>query len=169
MKLLRSPKPGECLRLPPFCSLGTSLETTLALMFLLTGALAMAAAGPAHPQREILDSCLGSRWQFHVDPAHPERPAQLVLIDRSALPPSQTQPAPVIAIRAGDRITVEQETAFLHARLQAVAIESAIAGQVLRVRLASGKSTLLATGAVIRIRAIAPGQGRWLTAEQRSQ
>jgi hypothetical protein len=146
-----------------------ALAAMLILSVLVNSSVAFAAGGPSHPQREILDPCLGSRWQFQVDLVHPERPARLVRIDSTALPSNEARQTPVIAIRAGDQIAVERDTAFVHVRLQAVAIESAVAGEVLRVRLYTGRAALPATGAMIRVLAVAPGEGRWLTSERRGQ
>lgn len=73
--------------------------------------------------------------------------------------------ANVGAIHAGDHLLVRQDTQVLHARLAAVALESAEAGQPVRVRLLtaaqerSGASGL--TGAVLVVRVLGPGEAVW--------
>ncbi len=146
-----------------------TLVATLILSVLVNSSLGFAAGGSSYAQREILDPCLGSRWQFHIDLEHPERPARLVRIDSTAVRSNQSWRAPVFVIRAGDQIAVEQDTASLHVRLRAEAIESAIAGQVLKVRLHAVQAALPATGSIIRVLAVAPGEGRWLSSERRGQ
>lgn len=123
-------------------------------------------------RREILDPCLGSRWQLVTDPAHPEWPGRLVLVEPPvSLPsapaaPSPTSPPAPFAIRAGDRLTVDQQTSVLHARLQAIALESARAGQTTRVRLAAGTHSARGwDGTVIAVVVTAPGQASWLASE----
>jgi hypothetical protein len=147
-------------------------------------------------RREILDPCLGSRWQLVTDPAHPEWPGRLVLVEPpvslpsapaapsgalravalpAAIPasfqplslaPSPTSPPAPFAIRAGDRLTVDQQTSVLHARLQAIALESARAGQTTRVRLAAGTHSARGwDGTVIAVVVTAPGQASWLASE----
>ena len=62
----------------------------------------------------------------------------------------------------GDRVTVDQQTPLLHARLQAVALESAGIGQRVRVRLGAGaisQSSLSAT--VIAVLVTGAGQAKW--------
>jgi len=122
--------------------------------------------------REIVDPCLGTRWRLIANAEHPERPGRLVLVDRGldrVAPPGQNTPAaraPAWAIRSGDRLTVAQETAILRARFQAVALESAEAGQRLRVRLIGGADTRTGNfGTVVEVRAVAPGEAVWLGVE----
>lgn len=138
--------------------------------------------------REFKDPCLGTHWQLRSDPMHPEGPRRLILLDpsgtRSREPQnhavsSQLKPseagqelleggddvpnlAPPLAIRTGDRVTVDQQTPLLHARLQAVALESAGVGQRVRVRLGAGaisQSSLSAT--VIAVLVTGAGQAKW--------
>lgn len=138
--------------------------------------------------REFTDPCLGTHWQLLADPVHPEGPRRLVLLEpvgsrRSGrgddvatarlgtvanvnAPPrgegDLPNLAPPLAIRAGDRVTVDQETPLLHARLQAVALESAGVGQRMRVRLGAGtipQSSLSAT--VIAVLVTGTGQAKW--------
>jgi len=139
------------------------------------------------PLREIVDPCLGTRWQFVADVQHPERPGRLILIDPRARPMrAAAQPAPnelrnpdansyraaaqSRLIRAGDRVTVLQETAFLRARLQAVALESAVAGQTMRVRLLGGADIHTGNqGAVLVVRASSAQEVTWIAVEENRQ
>jgi hypothetical protein len=117
--------------------------------------------------KDILDRCLGSRWQLVVDSRHPAWPGKLILINsgdghgsasggerrspefEATAASSATLPVPrdssdrlsspalPLVIRSGDRVTVEQNTHVLHALLEAVALESGQVGQRIRVRLIS--------------------------------
>ena len=131
--------------------------------------------------REIVDPCLGGRWQLVADAQHPERPGRLVQVNagvfraRSPIPPGSA-PAPATSsaalpvIRAGDRISVTQQTSILRSRLQAVALESSAAGQTLRVRLLGGGQTLAGNrGTVVDVRAIQAGEAVWLAVDNNPQ
>ena len=132
-------------------------------------------------QRQIVDPCLGTRWQLIADSQHPERPGRMVLLtsgvyrvsnpshDGSTLPPAPV-PTALPVIRAGDRITVLQQTSILRARLQAVALESAATGQTLRVRLLGGTDTLTGNrGTVVDVRAVQAGEAEWPAADRNPQ
>jgi hypothetical protein len=135
--------------------------------------------------REIVDPCLGTRWQLVADAQHPERPRRLVLVNSGvyrvsnpspagSVPPSvslrEASPVALPVIRAGDRITVLQQTSILRARLQAVALESGAAGQTLRVRLLGGADTLTGNqGTVVDVRAMQAGEAVWLAVDRNSQ
>lgn len=58
--------------------------------------------------------------------------------------------APLV-IRAGDRVIVEDHSPMVDARLQAIALQSAHAGESLRARLVAG-------GGMVRVLAEGPGQ-----------
>lgn len=97
---------------------------------------------------------------------------------RSVAKPVLTEPVltepvlaePVLAIRIGDRIEVDQSSPQLYARFQAVALQSAIAGHPLRVRLLVSKTPQLnAEGAVIVVTASGPGQASWTSSEGSSR
>ncbi len=85
--------------------------------------------------------------------------------------PGETQidpssPALPRVIRAGDTVTVDQQTPLLRARFQAVALESAAVGQRMHVRLGDGTHSARALdGAVIAVIATAAGQTQWLAGE----
>lgn len=68
---------------------------------------------------------------------------------------------PVMVIRTGDRITLEQDSEFVHARFEAVALEPAVAGQRLRVRLSSFIAPDL-SAPVISVLALGAGSARWI-------
>jgi hypothetical protein len=118
-------------------------------------------------QRQIVDPCLGTRWQLVPNALHPEQPGRLILADSTIIrplkPDSGATPASSPVIRAGDRVTVFQSTSVLRARLAAVALESAAAGQTMRVRLLAGTETRNGSqGTVVDVRAIAVGEASWL-------
>jgi len=81
-------------------------------------------------------------------------------------PPS---PAPALppVIRAGETVTVNQQTPLLRAHFQAVALESATIGQRMHVRLGDGTHSARALdGTVIAVIATAVGQTQWLAGER---
>lgn len=137
--------------------------------------------------RETVDPCLGMHWQWIADPAHPGWPYHLVMVGStfpsastaSVVTASHTASEPVQAvaaarvIRAGDLITVRQQSGAISARLQALALGSAMAGHPLRVRLTiSGdrslgmNSLLSSTGPVITVLAQGPGEAVWSTGQE---
>jgi hypothetical protein len=136
-------------------------------------------------QREIVDPCLGVRWQLVADAQHPERPGRLVRVDfgvfraagfspsgatLSPAPLPAAPPAVLPVIRAGDRIAVTQQTPILRARFEGLALESGAAGQTLRVRLLGGAQTLTGNqGTVVDVRAIQAGEAVWLAVDRNSQ
>jgi hypothetical protein len=69
------------------------------------------------------------------------------------LQPESAPPQPVI--RAGDRLIVEENTAVVDSRLEAVALNQAAIGSPLNVRLGIG-------GRVVRAVAVAPGRATFL-------
>ncbi len=106
--------------------------------------------------REIDDPHNGARWLLVRDPSHPGGPGRLLLVggfrpqNRSG--PSQPgvePPRPVI--RSGDRLIVEENTAVVEARLEAVALGPAVIGSPFDARLKIG-------GNVVRVVAVAPGR-----------
>jgi hypothetical protein len=104
--------------------------------------------------REIDDPHTGARWLLMLDPTHPGGPGRLLLVGgfRPEYRPSQPgvePPRPVI--RAGDRLIVEENTAVVEARLEAVALGPAVIGSPLDARLKIG-------GNVVRVVALAPGR-----------
>jgi hypothetical protein len=139
---------------------------------------------------EIADPCLGHHWQLVIDPIHPDWPGRLILLDQNAQNTQNTQnrnqsdnrvqtgpkrsvsDMQSMVIRAGDRVTVDQDSGVLDARFEAVALESAWAGEKLRVRLiVAGRrqgqnSELNVPGPVIPVVATGIGLARWTAFEQ---
>jgi hypothetical protein len=110
--------------------------------------------------REIDDPHTGDRWLLMRNGQVPGGPGRLVLVAahrnltggvalRPAGPASDAQILPVI--RAGDRLLVEEHTARVDAVLEARALNPAVAGASLEVRLTIG-------GNVVRVTAAGPGR-----------
>jgi hypothetical protein len=109
--------------------------------------------------REIDDPHTGGRWLLTRNPLHPAGPGRLVLAREMRIAvlrpgvPLVEPPHPVI--HAGDRLVVEENTAVVEARLEAVALGPAMAGSPLDVRLKIG-------GKVVRAVALGPGRAAFL-------
>jgi hypothetical protein len=106
--------------------------------------------------REIDDPHTGDRWLLEPNLTHPEGPGRLVRTERGARGGAGAASAgngagPVAVIRAGDRLIVEENTAVVEARLEAVALGAAAPGFSLNVRLRIG-------GRVLRAVALGPGR-----------
>jgi hypothetical protein len=114
--------------------------------------------------REIDDPSNGDRWLLVRDPERPGAPGRLIL--PSAQPGSAAQSAlaglasPVPVIHTGDRLTVEQNTSLVRARLEAVALSAALLGSPLKVRLVPGGAVMLAVALGPGRAAFAPDTGR---------
>ncbi len=109
--------------------------------------------------REIDDPHTGGRWLLTRAPDHPAGPGRLVLASGMRIAVSRTG-APVVelphpVIHAGDRLIVEENSAVVEARLDAVALGPAVIGSPLDVRLKIG-------GKVVRAVALAPGRAVFL-------
>ncbi len=108
--------------------------------------------------RRIEDPSTGDLWLLLRDPGRPAGPGRLVLARQrtdthEAMPGGAAQlltakKRPVI--QTGDALTVEEHTAVVDARLEAVALEPAAKGAHFKVRLKIG-------GKVVRVVAISPG------------
>ncbi|WP_263352133.1 hypothetical protein [Acidicapsa acidisoli] len=150
---------------------------------------------PGEAGREFVDPCLGSHWRIQSNAEHPGWPGRLVLVNAGAGPdrggnsaaatgsagngsnqvslpagngsqfsPNITRP---LAVRAGDRLIVEQDSAVLHAEIEAVALESARTGDSVRVRLSAGSTTPHGiAGKVVSVIATGAGQARWTIEEE---
>jgi hypothetical protein len=108
--------------------------------------------------REIDDLHTGARWLLMRDPVHPGGPGRLVLVGglRGIVRPSEPGIEPLLpVIHAGDRLIVEEHTAVVEARLEAVALGPAVIGSPLDARLKIG-------GNVVRVVAMAPGRAAFL-------
>jgi hypothetical protein len=111
--------------------------------------------------REIDDPHTGDRWMLVVDANHPAGPGRMILVAAplSGTPGSQMSNAsmsagPALAmpvIHTGDHLVVEENTAVVEARLEAVAMGPALKGSPLNARLSIG-------GNVVRVVAVGPGQ-----------
>ena len=110
--------------------------------------------------REIDDPHTGARWLLMRNPIYPAGPGRLVLVGGmhiAALRPGAPEvepPHPVI--HAGDRLIVEENTAVVESRLEAVALGPAVVGSPLDARLKIG-------GKIVRAMALAPGRAAFLT------
>ena len=127
------------------------------------------AYAAAQAIREIDDPHTGGRWLLLRDAGHPGGPGRLVLVgglrnaawekERAGAPSGATPahdrlpPGPVI--RAGDLLVVEETTAVVEARLEAVALAPAAIGSQLEVRLRIG-------GRVVKAVALAPGRAAFV-------
>jgi hypothetical protein len=172
--------------------MGAVLDSTVAHAATLVGEVGGQFLGELHGEihNEIADPCLGHHWQLVIDPTHPGWPGRLILLDQKAQsaqnPQNRNQPdnrmqaglkrsvsdMQSMVIRAGDRVTVDQDSGVLDARFEAVALESAWTGEKLRVRLiVAGRrqgqnSELNAPGPVIPVVATGIGLARWAAFEQ---
>ena len=132
----------------------------------VSASVSAAARSAGEVVREIDDPYTGSRWLLVRNLRDPAGPGLLVLAAPSGNPfrsserhedaraltaPAAAPPAFRPVIRAGDRLVVEQNTARIEARLEAVALGPAGAGQSFAARLEAG-------GKVVRAVAIAPGR-----------
>lgn len=106
--------------------------------------------------KEIDDQGSGLRWLLVEDPAHPGGPGRLVSLrsDETKAKPGKSAARVVktnAVIHAGDTVQVEEHSAVVDASLQAVALSSAIPGEMFRVRLRIGRR-------VVKARALAVGR-----------
>jgi len=145
------------------------------------GARGISASGtvPAHPVllaatvpepvygetvREIDDPHTGDRWLLLCDTTHPGGPGRLVLLGRQGNDarherPGGSEPASAQAkltpvIHAGERLIVEEDTAVVSSRLEAVALGPAAIGSAFVVRLKIG-------GKLLQAVALAPGRAEF--------
>ena len=138
---------------------------------LKTDSFATAVQAGREIQRVFDDPHLGSHWLLMRDPSHSGGPGLMVPAAASQVeafpragrsappgPPREgdrAQPLPVI--RTGDRLIVEEHTALVDARLEAVALGPAQPGSPLNVRLIIG-------GHVMRVVALSAGHVSFLPA-----
>lgn len=112
--------------------------------------------------REIDDPATGDRWLLVRDSSHPGSPARMLLVAG----PAHTQaagsesdlhvavPAPAALkpiLHGGDPVVVEENTPLVEARLEGVALQPAVAGAEINVRLKI-------SGTVVRAVVLAPGR-----------
>ncbi len=123
--------------------------------------------------REIDDPHNGDRWLLVRGRSDPAGPGSLILANtgfaesrqmgRESAPPAASRqmicPAALPAIHTGDRLIVEEHTALVEGRLEAVALGPALVGSPLKVRLAVG-------GKVVRAVALGPGRAEFAPATE---
>lgn len=108
---------------------------------------------PTQAVRAIDDYALGIHWLLVADREHSGAPGRLVALsgrNSDGRRDFAAPPAPRI-VRGGDPVLVEQDSATMRARLEAIALGPAAAGEILSVRLTT-------TGKALRVRAVAPGR-----------
>jgi hypothetical protein len=120
-----------------------------------SGRVEQIASDDQPAEREIDDPATGDRWILMRDAAHPEGPGRMALISpqrtesrfgsaRGAGTANVTFSTPVLVIHGGDKVTVEEHTPVVDARLEAVALGAAAQGNPFRVRLTIGGEVILA-------------------------
>jgi hypothetical protein len=115
---------------------------------------ASASRASSHRLHEIRDPHSGVCWQLLPNAAAPAGPARMTAAgsgEGACTRIAGNQDAQRFAIHRGDRVVVEEHTRSVDARLEAVAMGSAVAGSFLDLRLTIG-------GRVVRAVAIAPGR-----------
>ena len=118
--------------------------------------------------REIVDEASGVRWVVLRDEDHPGGPGHLLPVkpqvelrapghwaEAREVIPSAAAPC----VHTGDRVVVEEHTATADVHLEAVAMEPAVPGSTLRVRLKVG-------GKVAHAVALAPGKAELAMAKE---
>jgi hypothetical protein len=128
----------------------------------------------------LTDPCLGAKWQLVFDATHPGRPPRMVPVKQEALQASasptllgqsfrseEPDAFPPILLRAGDAVTIDQDSRFVHAEFQGVALESVAMGKSVRVRITlgsrRGEGAFQGTNeAVIVATATGPGRVLWV-------
>jgi hypothetical protein len=121
---------------------------------------------PAQAIREIDDPHTGAHWFLLRDASHPGGPGRLALAgvkredgklsgkENDVVAHASAAVAPPRAvIRGGDRLIVEEDTAVVAVRLEAVALGPAAPGGSLQARLEIG-------GKVVRVVALAGGRAQ---------
>src|SRR5208282_2842020 len=109
--------------------------------------------------RQIEDPSTGNHWLLVRDQNRPAGPGRLVLarhltntqreVSRGPAQPWSAAIGPVI--HTGDALTVEEHTAVIDVRLEAVALEPAMKGAPFKARLKIG-------GKVVRVLAVSTGR-----------
>jgi len=139
-----------------------SAQSGAGLPILVSAARTGSPATAGEIVREIDDPHTGARWLLMRNTEHPGGPGILELVEEgrgslfegqigAGTIPKEFRPM----IRAGERLVVEENSAVAVARLEAVALASAVIGSNFEARLTIG-------GMVVRAQAIAPGRAELL-------
>jgi len=137
---------------PALLASGQTAATGPRSPFLFSASVPVAVSGEI--VREIDDPHTGDRWLLLRDSSHPGGPGRMVLVAnvRNETRPNELEAGALRpVIRAGDRLIVEEDTAVVAARLEAVALGPAVIGSPFEARLKIG-------GRVVRALALAPGR-----------
>jgi hypothetical protein len=113
--------------------------------------------------REIEDPNLGDRWELYRELNHPGGPGRWIRASigkfragaQGLAEVARADPPTIPVIRMGDRVVVEEDTARVEERLEAVALGSAVTGSVVQVRLKIG-------GQVMHAMVVAAGRARFV-------
>ena len=130
---------------------------------------------PGQVIREIDDSATGNRWLLVRDTANPAGPGRMVRVEgagsesasgiqgeRARKSPQSQAATPLRpVIHAGDAVILEEHTSVVDARLEAVALGSAVVGAEFKARLKIG-------GKVVRAVALEAGRAE-ITPEREAQ
>jgi hypothetical protein len=140
--------------LPACGQTAAGMEHSTGILVSPAGPVPVPASISGEIVREIDDPHTGIRWLLMRDLSHPGGPGRLV---PAANPRSEARPNEPVAepvrpvIRAGDRLVVEEDTAVVSSRLEAVALGPAAVGSSFDARLKIG-------GRVVRVLALATGR-----------
>jgi hypothetical protein len=119
--------------------------------------------------RVIRDPHTAMRWLLEREPSRPGGPGRMVLVgpEENSEPASEMSSAsgttsnpPSPVIRGGDRVVVEEKSLLVEARLEGIALGSAVEGAEFRVRLTIG-------GKVLRAVALGPGRAAFAAIAER--
>jgi hypothetical protein len=96
--------------------------------------------------REIRDPNTGAHWMLLKNAQNPAGPGRIVPAAKAGSDMGSIAPAelPAIVIHPGDRLVVEEHTPVLEAHLEGTAINSAMTGSCLAVRLKVGRKVVRA-------------------------
>jgi len=140
-----------------------AMDSSASVLVSSPSSIQASAVSPGDIVREIDDPHTGDRWLLVRGYTHPGGPGLLLLVSAVKVASRQTEagaeiPPPII--RVGDRVVVEENTAVIEARLEAIALSPATAGSALNVRLTLG-------GRMVRVVAVGPGRAAFQGETQR--